>query len=97
MKTTLDLPADLLIEAKTVAARRRTTLKAIMERALRRELRPDSGPPNPDPNIFEANELGMLVLRKRPGFPPVTPASIRALQDQIDAEDAQHAGRSQDQ
>jgi hypothetical protein len=39
MKTTLDLPEDLLIEAKTVAAQRRTTLKAIVENALRRELR----------------------------------------------------------
>ena len=38
MKTTLELPDDLLIEAKAVAARRRTSLKAIMEHALRREL-----------------------------------------------------------
>lgn len=28
MKTTLDLPDDLLIEAKTLAARRKTILKA---------------------------------------------------------------------
>jgi len=38
MKTTLDLPDDLLIEAKSVAARRHTTLKAIVEHALRREI-----------------------------------------------------------
>lgn len=30
MKTTLDLDDDLLIEAKTLAARRKTTLKAIV-------------------------------------------------------------------
>ena len=40
MKTTLDLDDDLLIEAKAVAARRRTTLRAMVEHALRRELAP---------------------------------------------------------
>jgi hypothetical protein len=40
MKTTLDLDDALLIEAKTLGARRRTTLKAIVEGALRREIRP---------------------------------------------------------
>ena len=40
MKTTLDLPDDLLMEAKTLAVRRKTTLKALVESALRREIRP---------------------------------------------------------
>lgn len=40
MKTTLDLDDDLLVEAKAVAARRRTTLRAMVEHALRRELAP---------------------------------------------------------
>jgi hypothetical protein len=40
MKTTLDLDDALLIEAKAVAARRRTTLRAMVEHALRRELAP---------------------------------------------------------
>jgi hypothetical protein len=31
MKTTLDLPDDLLIEAKSIAARRRISLKAMVE------------------------------------------------------------------
>jgi hypothetical protein len=38
MKTTLEIPDALLIEAKTAAARRRTTLRALVECALRREL-----------------------------------------------------------
>lgn len=38
MKTTLDLPDELLIEAKATAARRRTTLRSIVEHALRREI-----------------------------------------------------------
>ncbi|MEI8310434.1 MAG: hypothetical protein WCH98_06745 [Verrucomicrobiota bacterium] len=40
MKTTIELPDALLIEAKTVAARRRTTLRSLVENALRRELLP---------------------------------------------------------
>lgn len=38
MKTTVDLPDDLLIEAKKRAAEDRTTLREILTRALRREL-----------------------------------------------------------
>ena len=34
MKTTIELPDELLAEAKAVAARRRTTLKALVEHAL---------------------------------------------------------------
>ena len=39
MKTTIDLPDELLIAAKKRAAETRTTLRAIFERGLRRELR----------------------------------------------------------
>jgi len=38
MKTTIDLPDDLLIEAKKRAAETRTTIRALVERGLRREL-----------------------------------------------------------
>jgi hypothetical protein len=38
MKTTIDLPDMLLIEAKKRAAESRTTLREIFERGLRREL-----------------------------------------------------------
>lgn len=40
MKTTIDLPDDLLIAAKKKAAETRTTLREIFERGLRRELVP---------------------------------------------------------
>jgi hypothetical protein len=43
MKTTVDLPDNLLIAAKKRAAETRTTLRAILERGLRRELRTSSG------------------------------------------------------
>jgi len=38
VKTTIELPDDLLIAAKKRAAESRTTLRAILERSLRREL-----------------------------------------------------------
>lgn len=38
VKTTIELPDELLIEAKKRAAEERTTIRSIMERALRREL-----------------------------------------------------------
>lgn len=38
-KTTIELPEELFIAAKRGAAERRTTLKTLIERGLRRELR----------------------------------------------------------
>lgn len=69
MKTTLDLDDELLIEAKSLAARRKTTLKAIVERALRREIRPLAELENPDPEKFEMGPLGSLFssgIRAKP-------------------------------
>ena len=39
MKTTIDLPETLLEEARRLAAARATTVKALVEAGLRRELR----------------------------------------------------------
>ena len=91
MKTTLDLPDDLLMEAKTLAVRRKTTLKAIVESALRREIHPAAEMENPDPEKFEVGPLGFLVIKKRPGSPPMTLEMIRAVQEKIDEEDFQKA------
>lgn len=38
MKTTIDLPDDLILEAKRTALNRRTTLRALMLNGLRREI-----------------------------------------------------------
>lgn len=38
MKTTIDLPDDLLVAAKKMAAENRLTLREIFERGLRREI-----------------------------------------------------------
>ena len=45
MKTTIELPDELLIALKKKAVKTRTTLRVILERAARRELeQPESGP-----------------------------------------------------
>lgn len=86
MKTTLELPDALLLEAKAVALRQRTTLRAIIERALRRELAPTTAV-NPDPEKFEVGPFGILSLKKRDQ--PLTTSDIRYLIDhQHDEEDA---------
>ncbi len=80
-----------MIEAKTLAARRRTTLKAIVESALRREIRPESDVENPDPERFEIGPFGILRIRKTPGKPPTTADEVRAIQKELDEEDLQRA------
>ncbi len=65
MKTTLELPDELLIEAKAVANRRRVTLKSMIEHALRREIQPQLEIESEKSHIFEAGPLGILRLKKR--------------------------------
>ena len=85
MKTTLDLPDDLLREAKVVAARRKTTLKDLVTRSLRREIGMDSIPPPGPDDLFEAG-LGILRLKRRDGA--ITLETVRMMQQQADEEDA---------
>ena len=44
VKTTIELPEDLLIAAKRRAAEQRTTLRALIEQGLRTELRRGGAP-----------------------------------------------------
>ncbi len=87
MKTTLDLPDDLLLAAKTLAVRRKTTLKALVESALRRELRPAAERENPDPEKFEVGPFGILSL-KRSGHTLTADEVQHAIDHQYDEEDA---------
>ena len=63
MKTTIDLADALLIEAKQVAAQEGTTLRSVLEEALRRELDRRSKAPVPrdlhwiDPPLEERVEF----------------------------------------
>lgn len=80
------------MEAKAAAVRRRTTFRAIVEKALRRELAPAPEVTNPDPDKYEVDpQLGFLVIKRSPGATPVTSDTIRAIQDEIDEEDLQKA------
>ncbi len=63
MKTTLELPDELLAAAKSMALRRRTTLKALFTRALERELR---GEAETSQQRFLVDESGWPVLRRAP-------------------------------
>jgi hypothetical protein len=63
MKTTLDLPDNLLIAAKALAAQRKTTLKAMVEHALRREIAPQENLAPDSP--YEVGPFGILSLKKR--------------------------------
>ena len=82
MKTTLDLPDDLLIAAKQVAARRRTTLKEMVTRSLRREIGLDSAPPLAPDSPFELSEYGLPRLRKRGAS--ITSAKIYKMLEEED-------------
>jgi len=85
MKTTLDLPDTLLIAAKALAAQRKTTLKAMVEHALRREIAPleTLAPDSP----YEVGPFGILSLKKR--SEALTTDQVQRLVDhQYEEEDA---------
>jgi len=71
MKTTIELPDDLVIAAKKKAAETRTSLRAILERALRRELaQPENGR-----RAVRRRKLRLLVVDG--GLPPGLDVSNR--------------------
>ncbi len=81
MKTTIELPDGLYAEAKAVALRRRTTLKAMIEHALRREVGFGEALLADEP--FVLNEFGFPVLKAR-GITKVTSREIYELLDNED-------------
>lgn len=85
MKTTLELPDELLTEAKAVAIRRHTTLKAMMEHALRRELMGSVPAEATRQSSTVLNDYGFPVLR-RSGKGRLTSEMVYALQEREDLE-----------
>jgi hypothetical protein len=81
MKTTMDIDDSLLIAAKATAVRRRTTLKAVVEHALRREIEPVGYGRSDSECCYEVNERGMSYL-KRCGGKQVTSAMVYDLMDE---------------
>jgi len=80
MKTTIELPDDLLTQAKALAVKRRTTLKAMMEHALRREVHDATHSPEAA-KIFTYNEYGFPVL-KRVGKAVITNEMIYKIMEE---------------
>lgn len=65
MKTTLEIDDDLFIATKAAAARRRTTMRSIVEHALRRELAPDQDVVSEASSAyFKTGKHGLPVLKK---------------------------------
>ena len=83
MKTTLELPDALLIQAKAVAAKRRTTLRAMMEHALRREIGVGEATETATDQLIETNAFGFPVL-KRVSTGLVSSEHVYALMDDED-------------
>jgi len=86
MKTTLDLDNDLLAKAKSIAARRRTTLKAIVEHALRREVQPLGQQSELSQELFEAGPFGVLRMKRTPGL-SISNEHISSVKRIIDEEE----------
>ena len=81
MKTTLDLPDELLIEAKATAARRRTTLRAIVEHALRREIDTKSNESDKELDTFIETTSDGLPRFKRTGKGKVRSETVYSLME----------------
>lgn len=62
MKTTIELPDNLLKKAKATALKRNTTLKDLITKALQREIAPY---PKVEDTTFEVDESGLPYLANR--------------------------------
>ena len=71
MKTTVDLPDELLIAAKKKAAEERTSLRKLLTRGLSRELQDDAGRRPPD-----SRQIRFVTVEG--GLPPELDLSNRA-------------------
>lgn len=80
MKTMIELPDDLFAQAKATAARRRTTLKAMIEHALRREVGCEQR--SAEATCFAIDGHGLPVFGKRDGR-EVTSEMIYDLMDEL--------------
>ena len=61
MKTTLDLPEDLMREIRVLAAREDRRMKDIITESLRRDLRLQEPPPRPSVRTVAPVSLGRIL------------------------------------
>lgn len=77
MKTTLELPDELFAQTKIAAAQRKTTFRAIVEHALRREV----GGGEVEDSYFTIGADGVPRIR-RSGNVRITSAMVRELMEE---------------
>lgn len=84
MKTTLDIADELLIEAKLIATKRRTTLKALVEHALRREISPTDpdGLPASSASYLETGPRGLPQMKRHGGERVKSQAVYQLMDDE---------------
>ena len=82
MKTTIEIPDELLMRAKAAAAMRRTSLKAMIEHALKREL-DFSGGLAEDEAIYEVNEHGFPVINSEHVKKSVTSEDVYKMAEDL--------------
>ncbi len=82
MKTTIELPDDLFRSVKQKALHQNTSMKVLIERALRREIYPL--PESSEPAVYEVDMNGIPTLK--PQGKPVTADFVYKLMDASDLE-----------
>jgi predicted transcriptional regulator len=82
MKTTIELPDELLTRAKATAALRRTSLKAMIEHALKRELDFPDNMVGED-EIYEINERGFPVLKRKEANRTVSSEDVYKIMEEL--------------
>jgi hypothetical protein len=81
MKTTLDIDDELLVRAKALAARERSSVTALIEEGLRLRLRTRAS------RSRAAGQPALAVYRGRGGLAPgINPLSNRSLLDAADSD-----------
>ncbi|MCB9766820.1 MAG: hypothetical protein H6752_01395 [Candidatus Omnitrophica bacterium] len=79
MRTTIDLPDDILKKAKIAAVERGTTLRELVSRALSRELGLEKPPKSPRKKVQFP-----IFTSKSPGTMEVTREDLARLEDEED-------------
>ena len=82
MKTTMDINDNLLLAAKAAAVRRRTTLKAIVEHALRREVQTERDLNASYEQCFEINANGLPQLKRKDGGEVTSEMVYRIMEEE---------------
>jgi hypothetical protein len=76
MKITLDLPDDLLIEVRDIAARRGTTLREMVTHALRREIQLPKGRPD---ELNEGSQDGLPAEKSQHSNDPLHGVTLETI------------------